>query len=195
MPAKKPIDLIDQLRGELYRTGYRGYQNRAKEWLLDKAEKLIAFNPKNRHELLKLPNRQQVGVHPGEMIFFVYDAKWKDKLPFFDRFPLVFPVEMYANGFAGLNLHYLPNRERLLFLNQLRKHRNNEFMDKTTKLVISYQTVKNASRLFQQRGFTCWHRYLWDHVRSSFITIQADEWDLASILPTEHWYQNPKAKL
>src|SRR4051812_41636100 len=111
MPAKKPPDLIDQLRGDLYRTGHRGMQHKAKAWLLDKAEKLIAFNPKNRQELLRLPNRQGFGVHPGEMIFFMYDAKWKDKLPFFDRFPLIFPVEMYPNGFAGMNLHYLPNRE------------------------------------------------------------------------------------
>ena len=44
----------------------------------------------------------------GKMYMFFYDAKYKDTLPFFDIFPLVFPIEFYSEGFLGINLHYLP---------------------------------------------------------------------------------------
>ena len=47
-------------------------------------------------------------VTPGEMYMFYYDAKHKDTLPYWDRFPLVFPFSKVKDGFLGLNLHYLP---------------------------------------------------------------------------------------
>ena len=49
----------------------------------------------------------------GEMYMFMYDAKHKDTLPYYDRFPLIFMLERYNNGFLGLNLHYLHPRLRV----------------------------------------------------------------------------------
>ena len=43
-------------------------------------------------------------VKPGNMYMFFYDPKTKDKLPYYDRFPLVFPFRKTENGFMGLNL-------------------------------------------------------------------------------------------
>ena len=43
----------------------------------------------------------------GRMSMFIYDPKLKDKLPYYDTFPLVLPIETYSNGFLGINLHYL----------------------------------------------------------------------------------------
>ena len=39
---------------------------------------------------------------------FVYDPKTKAKLPFYDTFPLVLPIDTFRGGFIGLNFHYLP---------------------------------------------------------------------------------------
>ena len=47
-------------------------------------------------------------IHRGGMFLFFYNPKLKDKLPYYDRFPLVIPLERYADGFLGINLHYLP---------------------------------------------------------------------------------------
>ena len=33
----------------------------------------------------------------GNMYFYSYNPKWKDKLPWYDTFPLVFPIEEYNN--------------------------------------------------------------------------------------------------
>lgn len=194
MPAKKPIDMVDRLRGELYRTGHRGMVNKAKEWLLDKAQKLVSFSAKNRADMLSVIGRHRPRPEMGGMCFFVYDAKHKDTLPYFDRFPLVVPIEFYADGFLGLNLHYLPPRERLLFLNQLRKFRSDPHMTRDTKLRVTYGHVKNGSRVFSGRGYRCIHRYLYGHVRSPFLNIDSDEWDISVALPAENWYYNTKVK-
>ena len=34
---------------------------------------------------------------------FFYDPKLKKKLPYYDTFPLVLPLENYSDGFLGLN--------------------------------------------------------------------------------------------
>ena len=44
----------------------------------------------------------------GKMYLFQYDAKHKKILPYWDRFPLIFPFDYAKDGFYGINLHYLP---------------------------------------------------------------------------------------
>ena len=56
---------------------------------------------------------------PGRMYMFSYDPKTKDKLPYYDRFPLVFPFDSAPGGFMGLNLHYLSPMLRARFLDKL----------------------------------------------------------------------------
>ena len=47
---------------------------------------------------------------------FVYSPKLRNKLPYYDTFPLVLPLKNYNNGFLGLNFHYLPYALRLRLL-------------------------------------------------------------------------------
>ena len=47
----------------------------------------------------------------GGFYLYQYDPKWKDKLPWYDIYPLVFPFD-YAGGFYGINVHYLPPNAR-----------------------------------------------------------------------------------
>ena len=49
----------------------------------------------------------------GGMYLFQYDAKWKDILPYWDVWPLIFPFDYAKNGFYGINLHYLPPNARI----------------------------------------------------------------------------------
>ena len=41
----------------------------------------------------------------GRMSMFYYDPKTKSKMPFYDIFPLVLPVDVFKGGFVGLNFH------------------------------------------------------------------------------------------
>ena len=63
--------------------------------------------------------RRPHGLDRGNIVnlnMFVYSPKFAKKLPYYDTFPLVMPLEPAEGGFYGLNFHYLPYalRARLL---------------------------------------------------------------------------------
>jgi hypothetical protein len=126
----------------------------------------------------------------GKMYFYYYDPKTKDKLKYYDKFPLVIPIERYKDGFLGLNLHYVSPRIRLVLLDKLSSFANNKKYDETTRLRLSYQTIKAASSIFE--ATPCIKRYLYSHVKSRFLEIEASEWDIAAVLPVESFEKKPK---
>lgn len=120
-------------------------------------------------------------IQPGKMYLFSYDPKHKKTLPFYDRYPLIFPVDLVPGGFYGLNTHYLPFRLRAQLMDSLYELVNNTKYDHTTKLKISYQILKRISK--HRLVAPCLKHYLGSHVRSRFIEIHSTEWDIALFLP------------
>lgn len=118
----------------------------------------------------------------GDMISFVYDPKTKAKLPYYDTFPLVFPIDLKPDGFLGINLHYLPPNYRLVLLTALYTLRNNTNMDQTTRLNISYNILRGASQFRYYQP--CIKRYLSGHIRSKRLVISPDQWAMVVSLPT-----------
>jgi len=130
------------------------------------------------------------GPAVGKMFMFVYDAKHKATLPFWDAFPLIFPIDFYHDGFLGLNLHYLPPMARARLMDALYTTSTNQNFDKSTKLNISYKILRESAIRFS--GFQeCVHRYLYDHVKSSFHYVNPADWDKALMLPMQRWVVNP----
>jgi hypothetical protein len=121
----------------------------------------------------------------GRMFMFLYDPKLKDELPFYDQFPLIFPIELYKDGFLGINMHYLPPLMRAKLMNALYENLSNNRMDFTTKLKINYKILNNASRYSYFKP--CVKRYLFGHVRSSFLYVDPPQWDKALMLPLERF--------
>lgn len=159
------------------------------DWFKDK---LSLINKKIKGD----PNRvftKDATPEIGQMYLFVYDPKFKATLPFYDAYPLVFPIEFYKDGFLGINLHYLPPLARAALLNSLKMLATNNKYDELTKLNISYEILKaNAIRF---KGFeNCVKRYLFSHVRSSFHQVDAFDWDKAVLLPLQKWQVNPNRK-
>ena len=70
-----------------------------------------------------LINQGKATLRPkyGVMNLFAYDPKHKATLPYYDRFPLIMPLQAAKGGFYGLNFHYLPMEQRVKFLRQLSK--------------------------------------------------------------------------
>jgi hypothetical protein len=117
----------------------------------------------------------------GDLILFQYDAKLKDKLPYWDRFPVVFPINFYKDGFLGINLHYLPPLYRAQLMDALYNIRNNQNMDETTVLNVSYEILKGAS---QFKSFKpCVKRYLYHHITSHWLIIAPEAWEPVLFLP------------
>lgn len=152
----------------------------AVDWFYGKARSAAGY----RKNIVNKSDRARGGTVLGKMYFFYYDPKTKAKLPVYDRFPLVFPIEMYGDGFLGLNLHYLSTGEREVFLNRLMAFTNNDKINKSTRLQMTYDLLSSSKKLANS-GRPCIKRYLFSHVRSQFIEITADEWHQAIKLPVE----------
>lgn len=123
----------------------------------------------------------------------MYDPKWKDELPFYDRFPLVFPFRVESDRFWGINLHYLPLRPRAILMDALYDLKNNDRYDTSTKLKMSYQTLNNASKFKYFKP--CVKCYLFSHMKSQFMYINPTEWDVALWLPTEKFTKATKTQV
>jgi hypothetical protein len=127
----------------------------------------------------RLKNKSMI----GRMYFYFYDPKTKDSMPYYDRFPLVIPIERYNDGFLGLNLHYIHPKNRMILLDKLSDTISNDTYDENTKLKINYRYLAAASRVFE--ATPCIKRYLFTQIESRFLEITADEWDIAALLPVE----------
>lgn len=129
-------------------------------------------------------------VIPGEMYLFQYDAKYKDVLPMWDMFPLVFPFNMTNNGFIGLNMHYLPYPIRIRLLDALLEHRTNNTLDSNTRLKISWSLIQSTSKFKVAEPAV--HRYIRSHVVSPFKKIESMNWATAMMLPVERFVGGTK---
>jgi hypothetical protein len=80
----------------------------ARDWFRDRAQNISQVNVQSemRNKERLYPKIGELDV--GRMYMFFYDPKTKDTLPYYDRFPLIFIMEKYKDGFLGMNLHYLP---------------------------------------------------------------------------------------
>jgi hypothetical protein len=171
--------LIDRIKESLAKEGLNTRSNQARAWLRAKINNLRP----SRQALLADRKRLKDNTIIGRMYFYYYDPKTKDKLQYYDRFPLVLPIEQYSDGFLGLNLHYIHPKQRIILLDKLSEFANNSKYDKTTKLRLSYDLLSSASRIFEHQP--CIKRYLFSQVQSRFLEISADEWDIAALLPME----------
>jgi len=155
----------------------------AREWFREKAKSVGKVD--ETRILRDNKDRYKNRVTAGKMYFFIYDAKHKDTLPYYDKFPLIFPVQRTPNGFYGINLHYLPLKLRAQLMDALYDITNNDRYDDTTKLKLSYGVLKGAEKfsLFKPT----FKRYLTSHVRSRFIEIHPSEWDVALFLQAEQF--------
>jgi hypothetical protein len=184
--AKK---LIDRIKESLAKKGFEPRSRDARNWL---RSKIPTLRP-TKAQLMQDKNRLKSSSIIGKMYFYFYDPKTKDKLPYYDKFPLVIPIERYPDGFLGLNLHYIHPKQRIILLDKLSEIATDNNFDANTKLRISYDYLSRASRLYQAKP--CIKRYLFSHVQSRFLEITADEWDIAALLPVESFMKADKSKV
>ena len=131
------------------------------------------------------PDQNVSTIIPGNLYMYMYDPKLKAELPYYDRFPLVFPFSKTQDGFIGLNMHYLPYQLRIVLLDRLMMFKTNTRMDETTRLKYSWGTIDGVSKFAAAQP--CIKRYLTSHIRSKFRKINADDWATAMLLPVERF--------
>jgi hypothetical protein len=181
--------LLDRIKQSLDKEGLSSRTENSRKWLLNKIKNL---NP-SKQKLMTDKNRLKEKTIIGKMYFYFYDPKTKDKLTFYDKFPLVIPIEEYKNGFLGLNLHYLHPKKRLILLDKLSEYANNSNYDETTKLKLSYGLLSSSKNIFEMKA--CIKQYLFSNIKSKFLQIDSDEWDIAALLPVENFEGASKNKV
>lgn len=129
----------------------------------------------------------------GNMYLFQYDPKHKATLPYYDRFPLIFPFKSAnvtgpaSNGreFMGINMHYLPLVLRAKLMDALYQVSSNPKNDEITKMRLSYRILTSTSKISYYEP--CIKKYLIGHVRTQFFEIPSSQWNMALFLPLERF--------
>jgi hypothetical protein len=181
--------LLEKIKKSLLKQNISVRTAESRVWLLTKIKNLSL----TKNEIMGENSRLKDNTIVGKMYFYYYDPKTKDKLPYYDRFPLVLPVESYNDGFLGLNLHYINPKQRLILLDKLSEYKNNSKYDETTKLRLSYSLLKSSSKIYEKNA--CLKKYLFTHIKSKFLQINSDEWDIAVLLPLENFEKSTKNKV
>ena len=171
--------LLDRIKTSLAKEGLTPRTNASRAWLRAKVKDLKPTSSGLMTDRQRLKTTSMI----GKMYFYFYDPKTKDSMPYYDRFPLVIPIERYNDGFLGLNLHYIHPKHRMILLDKLSDTMSNDTYDEKTKLKINYRYLAAASRIFEANP--CIKRYLFTQIESRFLEITADEWDIAAMLPLE----------
>tara|TARA_B000000565_G_scaffold133244_1_gene100839 strand:+ start:185 stop:694 length:510 start_codon:yes stop_codon:yes gene_type:complete len=158
------FDEISKLR-KSGKEPYQWYRNRIKELGTPSQTQLIRDG--------KITGR----VNFGALNMFIYDPKLKNKLPYYDTFPLVLPIERYRDGFLGINFHYLPYALRARLLSRLDPNAN-------------YSALKNV-RLVKPTL----KRYLNSNVRSRFRKLEEEDFMTAIMLPVQRFRKSSASKV
>lgn len=127
-------------------------------------------------------------MRTGEMFMYMYDAKYKDLLPWYDRFPLMILLEKSSKGFLGLNLHYIAPKYRAVLLEELYKYSTDEELEDGARFKLTYELLKSVSKL--KYGIPCVKRYLWSHIDSRIQRVLPEHWDVVSMLPLQRFNTN-----
>jgi hypothetical protein len=182
---------INKVKKEASAAGIKNNTKKSLKWF---REKLIYMTDVSRSKILKDSALQKANTPlVGRMFMYFYDPKHKKTLPFYDRFPLILMVDKAPGGFYGLNLHYLDPILRAAFFDRLLEFTNNKKYDKTTRLRLSYDMLKAASKLKEFEP--CFKHYLTSNIKSQITEVPASEWEVAIFLPTEQFTKSSKANV
>ncbi len=178
-------NLFQKLGYEAFRNGITPRTKESRDWFMKRVSDLRSSNINRRQLINDATLKKDYDGIVGNMYFFFYEAKYKDTLPYYDRFPLTIVVGPAPGGFYGINLHYLPPVLRAKFLDELLSITNNTKYDETTKFKLSYKLLSKASRMKYFKP--CFKHYLNKHVKSHFARVSAPDYEIAVFLPTASW--------
>jgi hypothetical protein len=166
------VSILDPLKDK--QGGIRKSANWYRTNVQSIADRVTARKLMSSGKLNGIPSR-------GRLNMFFYDPKYKKVLPYYDTFPLVLPLETIPGGFMGMNFHYLRPLQRLSLLNNLQRFASGG-MSKSTRIDATYDGIKNVGI-----AKPTIKKYLYKHVRSSFLRIDFDEAALAVYLPVQQF--------
>ena len=175
--------LFDTLQAQAFRAGVSPRSKESMTWFQNNVKKL---GDVNKRKLLKDPALDATkNPKPGDLMMYFYDPKFKQELPYYDRFPLTLLVQPAKGGFHGLNLHYLSPGVRARFLDELMELAPKNMTDTSRLTRMRYNLLKGVTKYKEFKP--CFKHYLMDHVESQIVRVPMTEWQIAIFLPTEQF--------
>jgi hypothetical protein len=186
------ISKLTKLTQERSALDLQRFSNQSIKWYQKKIEQLR--NPSTIFsQISKEESRHREKFSLGRLYLFSYDPKTKENLPYYDIFPLVLVLEKDGNSFLGLNLHYLPLKYRVVFLDKLLDLAQLDTNGDIKRVQVTYDILSASKRFKEFRP--CIKRYLLDHVKSKILAVQPDEWETAVFMPFQHFKKAPARKV
>jgi len=191
-PSGKFLSAIEQLRQD----AVGGTTAKAVRWYSQKISQLNPSTYRPSRLMEGTPSglgalQSKFGFLPGDFYLYFYDPKTKDKLPYYDIFPLVMPFDIATNkegiidGFVGINFHYLPPMLRMKLFAAVKEHTNNDRFDDKTRVMLTWNTLRHAAAF--PGILSCVKRYLFSHIQSSLLKINPFDWKTAIMLPVQQF--------
>ena len=191
MPAQIFTDLLQQAQ----LAGHQSIKSTAaRDWFRDAAREVTRSQVTPQRLVRQSTDNLSTRAYIGRMYFFFYDPKYKNELPYYDTFPLIFPIGQPQNGkIMGLNMHYLGYIYRARLMDALHATTNNKRYNETTRLKITYDILNSSARYKYFKP--CVKQYLLSNVRSKFVEVPAQNWETALFLPVEQFKKATKQQV
>ena len=159
--------------------------NASNLWIRVKLETL-AVRPsrlilEERRNLVRWPEK-------GKMYLFLYLPENQKSMKYFDRAPLVLPIDRQRNtrNFRALNFHYIFPQYRYEIITKLLENGNDETrVKRNLDKFLRYANGDDAATFLKT--------YSYNNCRSMFLEIPINEWEYATALPIEHFKKKHKS--
>lgn len=175
-PQKSILDLV--------RADPKFSTSRSIAWFKKKINELGGNSPVAKTDLLKTTaSKQSNRVYPGTMVIFGYDPKYKEELPFYDKFPCVLVTSVTETGWVGLNVHYLPYLLRAKLFDKLWLIAKDTKNSNQQILRMNWKLLGNVSRFPEAQPSV--KQYLQTHITTRIIKVDLEDWKTALFLPLE----------
>lgn len=179
--GQRALVMINDFRAGLRKRASIGnVKAKSKEWFEDTLKSGIRGHKVSKPEA-------------GKIYAFVYDAKYKDTLPYWDMYPLIIYLGEGTSKAGnklmyGLNLHYIPAKARQAFIEELLKRyaSTDSFVNKT-KLKVDWTKVKGM-----QGSDVMIKSYLPSHVKNVFVEVKPKDWINIIFMPLQQFMSKGK---
>lgn len=153
----------------------------ASSWMKDFFKNPVSANNSANDIIARTPkSSRKTKIELGSLYMFSYEAI-TETLQYFDKFPLVIPVNEDSDHFWGINLHYAPPLIRAKIFDAIR-----DIVEDPHLLPVSKrQKIASFTATLMKQNFIkplikC---YLKSQVRSRFIHVQFENWEHVLYLP------------
>lgn len=176
---------IDKIREEMQDEGViKENTIKSWQWLAKNIEELTEGKETKLIQEMRRSSDPRIMPRIGKLYMFSYLAKHRKTLPYYDYFPviLVLNINLKEEYMLGINLHYLPLPLRAKLFKSILPFLNNKRWDDSTKFKVTWDVCMalSTSPLFVPTI----KRYNFEQLRSRFIIVEEEEWDIVTMLPT-----------